>query len=134
MRELCAQVFLICDIRIPSPLSNKMTISKILVKTWSTTPKSAGTTKPKIGPKIMPSIISGKTSGIRVLTNNAENKWAKNTNAANDIITPSIMIYDRNCRNLMQFIYDNPNTINCPVIDFLCLWVIIYIVINGILY
>jgi hypothetical protein len=73
-RELSAQVVRICDILMRSPLSNKMTISSILVKTWSTIPKSCDDTILSTGPRIMPSTISGNTSGIPVFTNIAENK------------------------------------------------------------
>jgi hypothetical protein len=77
---------------MPSPLSNKITISSILVKTLSTIPKSADETILKTGPIIMPSNISGKTSGTRVLTNRAENKCAKNISSAKESIIPSILI------------------------------------------
>jgi len=61
-----------------SPLSNKIIIRVIIVKTGPTAPKREGEDRPNTGPTQIPIIIRKRTSGILVRLNIPVKRWARN--------------------------------------------------------
>ena len=75
MTESLSELFRVSSVKWLPP-SNSMSVSATALNRGPTYPKSLGDRIPKRGPTIMPMKISGRTSGILVLSNSAVKKCA----------------------------------------------------------
>jgi hypothetical protein len=85
-----ASVFLITASRRPAPLSKRIIIRVIVVKTWPSPPKKSLVITPLIGPMIIPIIRRRSTFGIFVLSKSSLKRCEKNISRPSAIIIKKV--------------------------------------------